>query len=66
MTEPPPGSQIASLLQEMKAAQLKAARLGLVLTASLIGMAVLNIDDESTRRDETTQIDGQSGIDPQD
>ena len=51
MTESTPESQMVALLAELKMAQLKAARLGLVLTASLIGMATLDVQDEAARRD---------------
>lgn len=47
---------MAALLAELKVAQLKAARLGLVLTASLIGMATIDVRDEAARRDQIVNV----------
>lgn len=56
MSEPTQESQIATLLAELKLAQRKAATLGLVLTASLIGMATLDVQDECARRDQIVRV----------
>ncbi|QUS39952.1 hypothetical protein RPMA_14770 [Tardiphaga alba] len=56
MIAPPPDRAIVELLDELKAAQLKAARLGLFLTASLIGMATLDVRDEGVRRSEIVSV----------
>lgn len=52
MAQQRPNRAIVELLEVLKLAQIKAEKLGLVLTVSLIGMATLDVRDECARRQE--------------
>lgn len=56
MSDQPPKKPISTMLLELKRSQRLAAKMGMILAASLIGMAVINLEEEQARRDEITHV----------